>query len=50
MASSFGHQAVEYGLATREDLRSIADAWNDFAEDDQCIFYYVNGEVVVSVA
>ena len=50
MASSFGRQAVEYGLATREDLRSIADAWNDFAEDDACIFYYVNGEVVVSVA
>ena len=50
MAASFGRQAVVYGLATREDLRSIADAWNDFAEDDACIFYYVNGEVVVSVA
>ena len=46
VASAFAEQAVEYGLATPDELRSIADAWRDWAAGDAGLMVLVHGEVL----
>lgn len=46
---SFGKQAVEYGLASPDDLERMAEAWLQFADNDESVFFYVNGEVLATV-
>ena len=44
--SSLATQAVEYGLATRDDLEAIAAAWRAWARDPDAFFIYTNVECV----
>ena len=44
--SAFAQQARDYGLASRAELESVAQAWRVWADDRESIFYYVNGEVL----
>jgi len=48
-SSSFGHQAVEYGIATAEEMAAIADAWRAWATDDSAVFIVPSGEIVARV-
>lgn len=43
--SRFGDQAVERGLATRDDLAELADAWHQWASHDDAWFAVLHGEV-----
>ena len=44
--SSLATQAVEYGLATRDDLDAIAAAWRSWARDPDAFFMFTNVECV----
>jgi SAM-dependent methyltransferase len=44
--SSLAEQAVEYGLATREELEALAAGWRAWARDPDAFFVYVNVECV----
>lgn len=44
--SSLAEQAVEYRLASREDLEEIASGWRRWADDPDAFFTYTNVEVV----
>jgi len=44
-ASSFAERAVEHGLATRQDLGRLADAWTRWAANDDGWFLVPHGEV-----
>ena len=44
--SAFGHQGVEYGLTTREELASIAAAWRRWAKQPDAYFVVPHGEVL----
>ncbi len=46
VASAFARQAVEYGLATREELAAIATAFRRWAEHDDGVFIVTHGEVL----
>ena len=46
VASGFAEQAVEYGLATADELTAIADAWRDWAASDAGLIVLVHGEVL----
>jgi 2-polyprenyl-3-methyl-5-hydroxy-6-metoxy-1,4-benzoquinol methylase len=46
VASSFGEQAVEYGIATAGELAAIAAAWRSWAEHPDAVFLVVHGELV----
>jgi ubiquinone/menaquinone biosynthesis C-methylase UbiE len=46
LESAFAHQALEYGLATREDLARFADAFRQWADADDGVFIVVNGEIL----
>lgn len=46
VASSLADQAVEYGLASREELQAIAEAWRRWADHPDAFFMYVNVECV----
>src|ERR1700733_13619764 len=47
--SPFGDRAVEHGLATREDLERLADAWLRWAASDDGWFLIPHGEVLCRV-
>jgi hypothetical protein len=42
-------QAVEYGIATQEQLNDAAQAWRDWTEQPGAYFYYVNGCLLARV-
>lgn len=44
--SSFAHQAVDYGIATVDELSSLATAWREWAKDDDAIFVVPHGEIL----
>ena len=46
VASSFGEQAVEYGIAERDELADIAAAWRRWAHDPDAVFVVVHGELL----
>jgi SAM-dependent methyltransferase len=47
--SAFGDQAVEYGLATREEIVDIASAWRAWAAEPAACFIVPHGEVLARV-
>ena len=47
--SNFGRQAVDYGLATPDQLERVSAAWEAWADDPTALFYYVNGEALARV-
>jgi len=46
VASSFAEQAVEYGLADRDELGAIAEAWRRWAAEPEGLITLVHGEVL----
>lgn len=44
--SSLATQALEYGLATRDELEAIAAAWRGWAREPDAFFMYTNVECV----
>jgi SAM-dependent methyltransferase len=46
-ASSFAEQAVAYGLATRDELESIAEAWRRWAAADDGWLGMLHGELLI---
>lgn len=46
IASSFAHQAVEYGIATAAELDSLARSWRAWAEDPDAAFIVLHGEIL----
>jgi ubiquinone/menaquinone biosynthesis C-methylase UbiE len=42
--SSLAEQAVEYGLASHEDLERIADGWRTWARDPEAFFMFIHVE------
>ena len=44
--SSFGEQAVSYGLAAKEDLAAMARAWRRWSEQPDAFFAVLHGEVL----
>ncbi len=49
-ASAMAGQAVEYGIATGEDLRRIAAAWAEWSEHPHAWFVVPNGELIARVS
>jgi hypothetical protein len=47
--SPFGDRTVERGLATRQDLRRLADAWLRWAASDDGWFLIPHGEILGQV-
>ena len=47
--SSFAEQAVEYGLATPEELTEIAKAWLRWAAADDGWLGMLHGELLIRV-
>ncbi len=45
-ASSLAHRALAAGIATRQDLEDVAQAWRDWAAEDDGWFAVVHGEVL----
>jgi 2-polyprenyl-3-methyl-5-hydroxy-6-metoxy-1,4-benzoquinol methylase len=48
-ASSFAEQAVAYGLATREELEQVADAWRRWRDADDGWLSMTHGELLIRV-
>jgi hypothetical protein len=44
--SSFAQQAVDYEIATRPELESLADEWLLWAEDPGAVFIVLHGELL----
>lgn len=44
--SDYARQSLEYGLTTRDELDTIADAFRDWAADDGALFVVLHGEVL----
>jgi SAM-dependent methyltransferase len=47
--SSFAQQAVEYGIASADELASLADGWRAWAAEDDGVFVVPHGEILVRV-
>ena len=45
-SSRLGESALVYGLATRDDLHEIGEAWTTWASHDDAIFVVVHGELL----
>ncbi len=45
-ASPFGDRAVELGLATRQDLERLAQAWRRWADGEDGAFFVPHGEIL----
>jgi len=50
LLSSFGEQAVAYGVATRDELAAMAEAWRRWSVHPDAFFVALHGEVVARVA
>ena len=46
LESNLGEQAVEYGIASCEELEAVSAAWQAWADDPGSVFLYANGEVL----
>jgi SAM-dependent methyltransferase len=46
LASSFGQQAVEFGLASEGELAALADGWREWAGTPDAWFAVLHGEVI----
>jgi SAM-dependent methyltransferase len=44
--SSFAQQAVSEGISTTAELAGIADAWREWAIDDDAVFVVPHGEII----
>lgn len=44
--SAFARQALEYGIATHEDLELLAEKWRSWAENPDAVFIVLHGEVL----
>jgi 2-polyprenyl-3-methyl-5-hydroxy-6-metoxy-1,4-benzoquinol methylase len=44
--SSFGRQAVEYGIATPDELAELAAGWHAWATDPDAVFVHLHGELL----
>ncbi len=49
VSSAFGDQAVQYGLATRDEMADIADCWRQWARNSHSWFAVVHGELLCSL-
>jgi hypothetical protein len=49
VASSFGQQAVDYGIATAGELQEMATGWRDWADHDGGVFIVLHGEILAHV-
>jgi len=47
LRSSFAKQAVEYGVASPDELAMISQGWQAWAANPNSVLFYVNGEVIV---
>lgn len=45
-SSSFARQAVDYGIATEDELEAVADGWRSWASGDSALFIAVHGEIL----
>ena len=45
VASAFAEQAIEGGLATRDELDAISVAWREWSESPDAWFAIVHGEI-----
>ncbi|HKY15060.1 MAG TPA: methyltransferase [Microthrixaceae bacterium] len=45
-SSAFAEQAVEYGIATADELAEVARGWRDWATNDDALFVVLHGELV----
>lgn len=46
LASSYGEQAVAYGLTDQDELVAIATEWREWQSDEDACFIAVHGEVI----
>ncbi|MPZ99468.1 MAG: methyltransferase domain-containing protein [Dehalococcoidia bacterium] len=46
LESSFGAQAMEYGIATRAEMEAVAAGWRAWAADPEAFFMYTQVEVI----
>jgi hypothetical protein len=44
--SAFAEQAVEYGIATADELIQCSEGWQTWAGQVDSVFFYVNGEAI----
>ena len=44
--SSLAEKALEYGIATRADLESMATAWRTWGEDRDAVFCFCHAEAI----
>jgi hypothetical protein len=44
--SSFAQQAVDDGIATTDELASLAAGWREWAKDDDAVFVVPSGEII----
>ena len=49
LSSNFGDQALAYGLSSKKELEEISHAWLEFSENEEAVFYYVIGEILIRV-
>lgn len=49
VASAFAEQAQRYGLATRQDLVGIAEAWRRWGADPDAVLAILHGELICRV-
>jgi hypothetical protein len=49
VASALAEQAVAYGIATRDELASIAAAWRQWGAAPDAVCIHVHGELLVRV-
>jgi 2-polyprenyl-3-methyl-5-hydroxy-6-metoxy-1,4-benzoquinol methylase len=45
-ASTFAEQAIEYGIASADELEAIAAGWRAWAEEPDAVFIVLHGEVL----
>jgi SAM-dependent methyltransferase len=50
LQSSFADQAVEYGLASREDLQAISDGWRAWGREPHAHITLLHGELLARVS
>jgi hypothetical protein len=46
LLSSYAEQALDYGLADKDELAQIADAWRRWSEEPDGFFAVLHGEVI----